>query len=85
MLPFAVIYIRSNQAFNPFIFAYKHFSYLFGALLTFIYLYCAPCCGCVGGQQLTHVYDPDLPDQEFVFRGGKVIRKDEDIIEMDEK
>ena len=64
--------------------------YLVGALLTFIFLYCAPSCGCcctgcVGGQQLIHVYDPDIPDQEFVFRNGKVIRKDEDIIELEEK
>ena len=63
--------------------------YLVGALLTFIFLYCAPSCGCrctgcVGGQQIIHVYDPDLPDQGFFFQNGKVIRKDKDIVELDE-
>ena len=64
--------------------------YFFGALLTFIFLFCTPSCGCccsccVSGQQVIHVYDPDLPDQEFIFRNGEVIRKDQDSIELEEK
>ena len=62
--------------------------YFVGALLTFIYLLCNPSCGTSffnGGQQVIHVYDPDLPDQEFIFRNGEVIRKDQECIELKEK
>ena len=88
MITSAVIYLKSGTA-SPFYLIQIPVVFI-GALLTFIYLYpalpCACCCtGCTGDQQLIHVYDPDLPDQEFVFRNGKVIRKDEDIIELEEK
>ena len=76
-IPLAVIYFRSSTSSLILLLSIPF--YFVGALLTFIYLYSG------GGQQLIHVYDPDLPDQEFVFRNGKVIRKDEDIIELEEK
>ena len=58
------------------------FWFLFSGLLTFLYLYCDPsfgcCCSCcVGGQQLIHVYDPENPGMEFVYKNGKVVKKDD--------
>ena len=90
-IPVAVIYFKVQNGGRQSYFSGIIISgYFFGALLTFIYLFCTPSCGCccsccVGGQQVIHVYDPDLPDQEFVFRNGEVIRKDQDSIELEEK
>ena len=88
MITSAVIYLKSSTTSPDYDNLFFITFYFIGALLTFIYIYCAPSCGCcctacVGGQQLIHVYDPDLPDQEFVFWNGKVIRKDEDIEDID--
>ena len=91
-IPVALIYFNSVpvQGRIMHIQIYQIFQYFLGALLTFIYLFCTPSCGCccsccVGGQQVIHVYDPDLPDQEFIFRNGEVIRKDPEIIELEKK
>ena len=71
---------------------YSIFLYFLSALMTFIYLYCDPSFGwcysmkcCIGGQQLIHVYDPDNPDMEFVFKKGEVVRKEEQSISMESK
>ena len=89
-IPLAVIYFKTvlrvdwkddSELFH----IYTLFLNLFiPPLLTFIFLFRYPSCSwcciscCVGGQQVIHVYDPDLPHQEFVFRNGEVIRKDQD-------
>ena len=88
-IPIAILYLRIQNDLNVIQFQFDVSFYSFNALMTFIFLFCVSSCGCccsccVGGQQVIHVYDPDLPDQEFVFRNGEVIRKDQDI-ELEEK